>query len=207
MTVDRLANRKMSNDPDTVVERYLDEVERALRALPASQREQIVSGLAEHIAELRSASATDDASSVLAVIDQLGGPEEIAAGAGVPGERAWTARTDAWVPWLLLLGGFVAGLGWLVGVFLLWTSATWRLREKLLGTLVLPGGLVATVALLGAGVPGNTECTGSSSAPALHCTGSQGLPAAVGLPLAALLAVLPVLSALWLGHVRRQVRG
>jgi hypothetical protein len=42
---------------------------------------------------------------------------------------------------LLTAGSFVPVVGWLVGVVLLWTSTLWRLREKLLGTLVVPFGL------------------------------------------------------------------
>jgi hypothetical protein len=43
---------------------------------------------------------------------------------------------------LLLIGGFVFVIGWIVGVILLWTSPRWLWGEKLLGTFVLPGGLL-----------------------------------------------------------------
>jgi hypothetical protein len=42
---------------------------------------------------------------------------------------------------LLLLGGFVFGVGWIVGLVLLWSSSVWTWWEKLLGTLIVPGGL------------------------------------------------------------------
>ena len=42
---------------------------------------------------------------------------------------------------LLLVGQVLGGIGWVVGVGLLWWSSVWRLRDKLLGTLVVPGGL------------------------------------------------------------------
>ena len=45
------------------------------------------------------------------------------------------------VRWLLL-GGLLFGVGWLVGVNRLWRSPVWSRSEKLLGTLVLPGGLL-----------------------------------------------------------------
>lgn len=48
---------------------------------------------------------------------------------------------------LLLVGGFLAGVGWLVGVVLLWLSDVWSLRDKLLGTLVVPGGLAVALYL------------------------------------------------------------
>ena len=52
---------------------------------------------------------------------------------------------------LLLAGGFLAGIGWIVGVVLLWISPRWRLSDKLLGTLVWPGGLVGAVIALSGG--------------------------------------------------------
>jgi hypothetical protein len=54
----------------------------------------------------------------------------------------------------LLLGGvLVFGLGWFAGVALLWTSPTWRAREKVLATLVVPGGLPMAVVIAVFGVP------------------------------------------------------
>ena len=48
----------------------------------------------------------------------------------------------------LVVGSLVLPvLGWLLGVGLLWTSRTWRPAEKLLGTLVWPGGLLVPLAL------------------------------------------------------------
>ena len=42
---------------------------------------------------------------------------------------------------LLLVGGFFL-VGWLAGCILLWVSPRWRWTDKLLATLVWPGGLV-----------------------------------------------------------------
>jgi len=56
---------------------------------------------------------------------------------------------------LLLIGGLLLGLGWIVGVVMLWTSPRWRTADKLLGTLVWPGGLAAVLVVLrfGADLP------------------------------------------------------
>jgi hypothetical protein len=43
---------------------------------------------------------------------------------------------------LLLIGGFFLGIGWIVGAVLLWRSNTWTVADKLIGTLLWPGGLV-----------------------------------------------------------------
>ena len=51
-----------------------------------------------------------------------------------------------WREWLavalLPFGGLVVPLfGWMLGVWLLWQSRVWSVKEKLVGTLVVPGGL------------------------------------------------------------------
>jgi peptidoglycan/LPS O-acetylase OafA/YrhL len=73
---------------------------------------------------------------------------------------------------LLLLGGFLAGIGWLVGAYLLWTSTSWTSRDKLIGTFVWPGGLSLSLFLLGLPTQtcassgnGHTVCTGTSLSP------------------------------------------
>jgi hypothetical protein len=64
----------------------------------------------------------------------------------------------------LLFGCLVFGVGWLVGVNLLWRSPTWTRSEKLLGTLVLPGGLLWAFSLAPRQVaaPGGVSLTGWS---------------------------------------------
>ncbi len=53
---------------------------------------------------------------------------------------------------LLLVGGIVVPvIGWVVGVVLLWSSPRWQTRDKLLGTLVWPGGLAAPFVLVALG--------------------------------------------------------
>ena len=50
---------------------------------------------------------------------------------------------------LLLIGGaLVPAIGWLAGVALLWASRAWTIGDKLLGTLVVPGGLAPALYLL-----------------------------------------------------------
>jgi hypothetical protein len=58
-------------------------------------------------------------------------------------ERSIGSR-EIWTFLLLLFGGFFAGIGWFAGAWMLWWSEVWTRREKLLGTLVLPGGLAAS---------------------------------------------------------------
>jgi hypothetical protein len=41
---------------------------------------------------------------------------------------------------MLTVGSLIPVLGWAVGVILLWSSGRWRPSDKLLGTLIVPGG-------------------------------------------------------------------
>ena len=50
---------------------------------------------------------------------------------------------------LLLFGGFLVGIGWLIGVFMLWRSSAWTVTDKLVGTLIIPGGLATSAFLVG----------------------------------------------------------
>jgi hypothetical protein len=47
---------------------------------------------------------------------------------------------EIWAVVMLTLGSLIPVFGWAVGVVLLWSSGRWRRSEKLLGTLVVPGG-------------------------------------------------------------------
>lgn len=64
---------------------------------------------------------------------------------------------------LLPVGGIVLPvLGWIIGVILLWKSPTWTTRGKLIGTLVIPGGLVIPWLIGYAFVPGWGACPGEA---------------------------------------------
>lgn len=103
--------------------------------------------------------------------------------------------------------------GWALGVVLLWISPVWTVGSKLVGTLVLPGGLLAAAALPLMGVTTETCFVSPSggiigpttdlSAPTSHmtCTGGAGLWLRVALiALWIALIVLPILSQVYLGR-------
>jgi hypothetical protein len=85
---------------------------------------------------------------------------------------------------LLLVGGVIVPFaGWLVGVVLLWVSEVWTSREKLIGTLVVPGGLLpASLWVVAGGFSG--ECS-SAIDPRTHevvsetCTGGASTGAQI----------------------------
>ena len=136
---------KTRTNPDKLIDGYLSQLDHALRDLPASRRGQIIEEITSHITESRTLLDHEDEMSIGALLDRIGDPLAIADEAG---DRRVSARpADSWVPWLLLFGGFALVVGWFAGVGLLWTSKVWRISDKLIGTFVLPGGLLGIVLL------------------------------------------------------------
>jgi hypothetical protein len=123
-----------------VIADYLRQVDRALDAAGVRDRASIVEGLREH-AELEM--SADETSNVQSLIDRLGRPDEIVAAAAVGAPDGAPVR-DWWAVVLLFLGGFALGVGWIIGLALVWMSHTWSRGQKILATVVVPGGLSAT---------------------------------------------------------------
>jgi hypothetical protein len=97
----------------------------------------------------------------------------------------------------IVLGSVVAPIiGWLVGVVLLWTSDRWTKSDKIIGTLVWPGGLGA-VGVLGLALPQSNEICGgpAGSPPRCEQYGGLGLPDGLTIFIAVLLVLLPLLVA------------
>jgi len=117
------------------------------------------------------------------------------------GVAAPPTAMDGWVPWLLLFGGFAWGIGWLVGLVGLWASRAWRVRDKLIGTLLWPGGLALAVVALG--LPeAVTSCSGSGAV-ASHCTTTgYVMPLWLGVPAALVALCVPVAVAV---HLLREL--
>lgn len=134
---------------DRMVGRYLGELDSALARLPRARRRQIREEVEAHIREARGEQGARDEAGLRQLLDRIGDPGEIAREAGAdPGRRTWY---EALVPLLLPLGGFLLSVGWMVGVAILWASPVWRLRDKLLGTLIFPFGLAGVLIFLTAG--------------------------------------------------------
>ncbi|MFB6719673.1 hypothetical protein ACFCV3_05900 [Kribbella sp. NPDC056345] len=128
---------------DRLVEAYLNELATAAEGLPAERRTELIADMTTHIAEARADGATSD-DDVRAVLQRLGDPYEIVAAStdglvqtDVP--PRFRPRDFGAVA-LLLFGPFALLIGWLAGVWLLWTSDRWTRPEKLLATLGWPIG-------------------------------------------------------------------
>ncbi len=177
---------------DMLVEAYLARVRYALRDLPRAQSDSMVEDLRAHILTARAGQGAEGEAAVRQLLDDMGDPAAIRAAAGLPpiSRAHWG---DPWAPWLLLFGGFVFLVGWLAGAVLLWNSTVWTTREKILATLIWPGGLAAVVYAGGiAVVVGSpTACTGGSGL-AAQCTSPPGSAAAVILAVVAVVAPIAV---------------
>jgi uncharacterized membrane protein len=149
----------MSTSADKLVEDYLDRLERELADFPSARRRELVQEISEHIAEARAGLESENEAEIRNLLDRMGDPADIAAEAAGPsaGElpaepvvrerRAGVVEIGALV--MLLIGGLVLPvIGWIVGVVLLWVSSAWTVPQKLLGTLIVPGGLALPLGLL-----------------------------------------------------------
>lgn len=140
-------------------ERYLKELDRALSGLPRPRRMEIVDSIRDHIEEALPPDAGE--AQVRTVLEDLGDPEMIAADArerfGVREPQA--GALEGFAIALLLVGGvIVPALGWIIGAVLLWVSRAWTLRDKLIGTLLVPGGLALAVYLGVFAVGASSSC-------------------------------------------------
>jgi hypothetical protein len=136
---------------DDLINDYVKQLDAELSGLPRASRREVVQEISTHIAAGRAELEDESEAEIRALLDRLGDPADIAAEArdrfGVrPRKRTWV-EVVALV--LLPFGGVVLPVvGWFVGVVLLWVSDAWTTRDKLLGTLVVPGGLTLPVFFL-----------------------------------------------------------
>lgn len=175
--------------------KYLRRLERAARKLPRGERRELVEEITAHLSEAIDPDMSD--AEALTVLDRLGEPEDI-----VEAERPEERQPDGlgahqWAAILLLsFGGFLFVVGWLAGVILLWGSRAWTIRDKVIGTLVVPGGLATLPAALVI-VSGTSVCSGSVGR--VHCTGGAStLHTIADFALAAFLLLGPIFSAVYL---------
>ena len=185
---------------DRLVDDYLARLADAAQALPPDRRTELLVEIAEHITTSKAGETGADEAAVRTMLDRLGDPADIVAAAVEddppehppnPGPRQGRRSgigLEVGAVVMLTVGSLIPVIGWLVGVILLWSSGRWRRSEKLLGTLIVPGG--PGLALLLGTLPGQT-CSSTTSASTIGgpvitteevCTGfalSQGLGIAI----------------------------
>jgi hypothetical protein len=190
---------------DRLVADYLARLERAARVLPPGRRAELLEEIRDHITTARAAGAAADEAAVRTMLDRLGEPEEIVAaaretdlhGTAPPGMAAARPGTGVELGAVLLmtLGSLIPLLGWAAGAVLLWTARRWTTREKLLGTLVVPGGPGLALWLASYGGQSCYTVTDSSGAVIEQtCTGFA-FPPWLGVPLFAAMVIAPLVVA------------
>ena len=113
--------------PEKIVEDYLKRLGVAARGLPRAERRELRAQIEEHL-RLAIGEEPDEAE-VRAALERLGDPDEIVAEQyGRREARRGIGGQAVGAIVLLLVGGFLAGLGWIVGVVMLWTSVAWTTR-------------------------------------------------------------------------------
>lgn len=181
---------------------YVERLRRVGRRLPRERGRELLAEIEAHLSEAIPPEASE--ADALTALDRLGTPEEIVE-AEQPrplapegrGAREWAAIV------LLLIGGFLFVVGWVVGVVLLWSSRAWSARQKWIGTLVIPGGLFTSY-ILGAVVGlSSSTCSGGSGLPT-RCTGGPSTAHEIlSIAVMAILVLAPTLSAIYLARRAR----
>jgi hypothetical protein len=195
---------------DRLVDDYLTRLAGASQALPPDGRTESLAEIRGHIAASLSGATDADEAAVRTMLDRLGDPADIVAAAvendppeppSVPGTQGRRPGIGLEVGAVVMLtaGSLVPVIGWVVGLMLLWSSGVWRRSEKLLGTLIVPGG--PGLALLIATLPGQTCSSTSSSTTSGQvattgpvCTGFA-LPPALGIALMLFVLIAPIVVA------------
>jgi HAAS len=161
-------------------------IDRYLRDLRAEIQDHIDSALAE--------THPRDEASVRNVLERLGDPSEIADEArermGIAKPKAGFREIAAVI--LLPIGGIlIPVIGWIIGLLLLWSSPVWTSRDKWIGSLIIPGGLMLPFELF---FFSTTECSGSDPC------GPSGLESAAITVGFALAVAAPIVTAIYLAR-------
>jgi hypothetical protein len=194
----------MNSTADKLVDDYLKRLRKELTGLPRERRRELEQEISEHIAEARASLSAQNEAEIRTLLDRIGDPADIAAEArerfGVQPRKAGWKEITALI--LLPIGGVILPvLGWFIGVVLLWVSDAWNTRDKVIGTLVVPGGLLLPLGL-GFGFGGASGC---ETAVGSECAPDSGESNTWNIVLLVVLLLAPLVSAVYLA--RRMRRG
>jgi uncharacterized membrane protein len=116
-----------------ILNRYLGEIEARLEGISYAARKEFITEIRSHLVEKWESSGEKTEESLLQVINDFGDPREIAEDylAKAGGEaRLRGAYPPTWL--VLALTAFI----WPVGIILAWVSPAWKLRDKIIATLI-----------------------------------------------------------------------
>jgi hypothetical protein len=187
--------------PNPLIDSYIKQLRARARTLPRGHRDELIQQIQEHLREALPPGSTEV--EVRNALDQLGEPDAIVAEEfdrlGI--QLAKAGKLEWAVIVLLPFGAFLIPiLGWVLGVILLWASRVWSLREKLIGTLLIPGGLSAVLFLALIGLGSTCTASGGGGRPTIqHCT-SQTVPNAIGIPVLIAFVVAGIATPIFLAR-------
>lgn len=197
---------------DRLVSDYLERLNTALAGVPPDRRDEIVGEIRSHIEEQRAALHDETDADVYNLLERVGEPYALATAArsessmpvAPPRERSRAGAVE-------ILALVLTPLIWPVGVILLWTSSAWSTRDKLIATLVPPGGyfglfvglfLFGSIGLYTASsCGGGVDSQGNVSQSCVTVPGwEQALVTTAAVGIAAILLLLPVLVGIYMAR-------
>jgi uncharacterized membrane protein len=192
------------------VETYLDRLDKELSDLPSARRRELIEEIRGHIDEALAQTQDPQEADVRNVLERVGDPADIAEEArerfgvrrAIPTWREWTAVVL--LPFgglLILVLGILGTMGWVLGAIFLLSSRIWSLRDKVIGLLLLPGGLLLPLILLLR--VGETCLSSTTNGHTVESCSGSSLPPALGIPLLIILVVTPLVVA---AHLASKLR-
>lgn len=125
-----------------LIDGYLARISAVAADFPTGARNELIDDMRDHIAEARSREMDETDATILNILDRLGEPAVVVADAR---ERLGLRVEPVYRPAVLEVAAVVLlPFVWPIGVILLWISPAWKLRDKLIGTLLPPGGYLGT---------------------------------------------------------------
>ena len=173
-----------------IVSNYLAQLARALVDVPAGIAQDILEGISEELAGLDEKSASEKIALLgdprFIATEARGGSEAVLSADGTSSlgrKRSSATRSRGFAlaaVVLIAVGGvLVPVVGWVVGVFLVWLSQSWRVWEKLVATLAGPTASVAIIILAAVASHGVIHGQALLGAPVLVTTFALIVPNAV----------------------------
>jgi hypothetical protein len=140
---------------DQLIEGYVARLSAAAGDLPRSARQELIDDMRSHITEARAREPEETDAAVMNILDRLGEPATVVADAR---ERLGIRLAQPYRPGVLEVAAVIlVPFLWPIGVILLWMSPAWKVRDKLIGTFLPPGGY------MGVGIFGLVAATAHSS--------------------------------------------
>ncbi len=192
------------------VDAYLDRLDKELSDLPSARRRELIEEIRGHIDEALAQTQDPQEADVRNVLERVGDPADIAEEARerfgvrrvIPTWRDWAGVVLLPFGGLLVLAlGILGAVGWILGAIFLLSSRIWSLRDKLLGLLLFPGGLLLPLILLLR--VGETCVSSTNNGHTVESCSGYSLPAALGIPLLIILVVTPLVVA---AHLASKLR-